>query len=157
MLDADGLYAIKDRKELLKRRSEKGLVTVLTPHEGEFAYLGGDLSEGRKRAALRFAEKYGCILVLKGPATVTASPEGKAYINTTGNNGMAKGGSGDVLGGMVLSFLGQGMEPLEAAALAVYLSLIHIYYRGIWWSKEVEGDACLFDDCSCVITYTGLD
>ncbi|MGI6000995.1 MAG: NAD(P)H-hydrate dehydratase [Candidatus Merdisoma sp.] len=121
VLDADGLYAVKDRKELLKRRCEKGLVTILTPHEGEFAYLGGDLSKGRKTAALRFAEKYGCILVLKGPATVTASPEGKAYINTTGNNGMAKGGSGDVLGGMVLSFLGQGMEPLKAAALAVYL------------------------------------
>ena len=121
VLDADGLYAIKDRKELLCRRYEKGLTTILTPHEGEFAYLGGDLSEGRKMAALRFAQKYGCILVLKGPATVTASPEGKAYINTTGNNGMAKGGSGDVLGGMVLSFLGQGMEPLKAAALAVYL------------------------------------
>lgn len=121
VLDADGLYAIKDRKELLCRRYEKGLTTILTPHEGEFAYLGGDLSEGRKMAALRFAQKYGCILVLKGPATVTASPEGKAYINMTGNNGMAKGGSGDVLGGMVLSFLGQGMEPLKAAALAVYL------------------------------------
>ena len=121
VLDADGLYAIKDRKELLCRRYEKGLTTILTPHEGEFAYLGGDLSEGRKMAALRFAQKYGCILVLKGPATVTASPEGKAYINTTGNNGMAKGGSGDVLGGMALSFLGQGMEPLKAAALAVYL------------------------------------
>ena len=121
VLDADGLYAIKDRKELLRRRREKGQITILTPHEGEFAYLGGDLSAGRKEAALQFAEKYGCILVLKGPATVTASPDGKVYINTTGNNGMAKGGSGDVLGGMVLSFLGQGMEACQAAALAVYL------------------------------------
>ena len=51
VLDADGLYAIKDRKELLCRRYEKGLTTILTPHEGEFAYLGGDLSEGRKMAA----------------------------------------------------------------------------------------------------------
>ena len=121
VLDADGLYAVKDRKELLRQRYEKGLVTILTPHEGEFAYLGGDLSLGRRRAALRFAERYGCILALKGPATVTASPDGRVYINTTGNNGMAKGGSGDVLAGMVLSFLGQGMEPVEAAALAVYL------------------------------------
>ena len=121
VLDADGLYAVKDRKELLRQRQEKGFVTILTPHEGEFAYLGGDLSLGRRRAALRFAEKYGCILALKGPATVTASPDGRVYINTTGNNGMAKGGSGDVLAGMVLSFLGQGMEPVEAAALAVYL------------------------------------
>ena len=121
VLDADGLYAVKDRKELLRQRYEKGLVTILTPHEGEFAYLGGELSLGRRRAALRFAERYGCILALKGPATVTASPDGRVYINTTGNNGMAKGGSGDVLAGMVLSFLGQGMEPVEAAALAVYL------------------------------------
>ena len=121
VLDADGLYAVKDRKELLRQRQEKGLVTILTPHEGEFAYLGGDLSLGRRRAALRFVERYGCILALKGPATVTASPDGRVYINTTGNNGMAKGGSGDVLAGMVLSFLGQGMEPVEAAALAVYL------------------------------------
>ena len=121
VLDADGLYAVKDRKELLRQRQEKGFVTILTPHEGEFAYLGGDLSLGRRRAALRFAERYGCILALKGPATVTASPDGRVYINTTGNNGMAKGGSGDVLAGMVLSFLGQGMEPVEAAALAVYL------------------------------------
>lgn len=121
VLDADGLYAVKDRKEILRQRSEKGLVTILTPHEGEFSYLGGELSAGRRTAALRFARQYGCILVLKGPATVTASPDGKVFINTTGNNGMAKGGSGDVLGGMILSFLGQGMKPVEAAALAVWL------------------------------------
>lgn len=121
VLDADGLYAVKDRKEILLERRRKGCVTVLTPHEGEFAYLGGDLSEGRSRAALRFAQRYGCILVLKGPGTVTASPDGRLYRNTTGNNGMAKGGSGDVLGGMILSFMGQGMEPVRASALAVYL------------------------------------
>lgn len=121
VVDADGLYAIKDRKEILRQRSEKGFVTILTPHEGEFAYLGGELGAGRRKAAVQFAEQYGCILVLKGPATVTAAPEGRAYINTTGNNGMAKGGSGDVLGGMILSFLGQGMKPLDAAALAVWI------------------------------------
>lgn len=121
VVDADGLYAIKDRKEILRQRSEKGFVTILTPHEGEFAYLGGELGAGRRKAAVQFAEQYGCILVLKGPATVTAAPEGRSYINTTGNNGMAKGGSGDVLGGMILSFLGQGMKPLDAAALAVWI------------------------------------
>lgn len=131
VLDADGLYAVKDRKEILKRRSEKGFVTVLTPHEGEFAYLGGELSLGREEAALRFAREYGCILVLKGPGTVTASLEGSVFVNTTGNNGMAKGGSGDVLGGMLLSLLGQmqaaagsslsDKTAVRAAALAVYL------------------------------------
>ena len=121
VLDADALYAIKDRKNVLKERAEKGYTTILTPHEGEFAYLGGDLSEGREEAARRFSAEYGCILVLKGPGSITARPDGSTYVNTTGNNGMAKGGSGDVLSGMILSFLGQGLEPAKAAALAVWL------------------------------------
>lgn len=107
IIDADGLYAIKDRKETLQKRAERGLLTILTPHEGEFCYLGGDLMSGREAAALDFAKEYGCILVLKGPETVTALPDGSCYVNTTGNNGMAKGGSGDVLGGMILGLLGQ--------------------------------------------------
>lgn len=107
ILDADGLYAIKDRKDVLRKRAEKGLLTILTPHEGEFHYLGGELAAGRETAALNFAQEYGCILVLKGPGTVTALPDGSCYVNPTGNNGMAKGGSGDVLGGMILGLLGQ--------------------------------------------------
>lgn len=135
VLDADALYAIRKRKEVLKHRREKGLVTILTPHEGEFAYLGGDLSLGRQEAAVRFAEEFGCILVLKGPGTIIVDggipkdifskdgrpSDSKIYINTTGNSGMAKGGSGDVLSGMILSLLGQHMEPVRAAALAVWL------------------------------------
>ena len=107
ILDADGLYAIKDRKDVLWKRAEKGLLTILTPHEGEFHYLGGEPAAGRETAALNFAQEYGCILVLKGPGTVTALPDGSCYVNPTGNNGMAKGGSGDVLGGMILGLLGQ--------------------------------------------------
>ena len=107
ILDADGLYAIKDRKEILQKRAARGLLTILTPHEGEFRYLGGDLTLGREAAALDFAKEYGCILVLKGPGTVTALRDGSCYVNPTGNNGMAKGGSGDVLGGMILGMLGQ--------------------------------------------------
>jgi len=121
VLDADGLFAMKDRKEILKTRKMKNRVTVLTPHEGEFAYLGGELSLGREEAARNFAMEYGCVLVLKGPGTVTAAPDGRIWVNTTGNCGMAKGGSGDVLGGMLLSLLGQGMKAEEAAALAVWL------------------------------------
>ncbi len=137
VLDADALYAIRNHREVLKARHEKGWVTILTPHEGEFAYLGGKLSrktdevpskklkeirmQERIQAAKAFAGEYGCILVLKGPDTVTADPEGSVFVNTTGNNGMAKGGSGDVLSGMVLSLLGQGLEPVKAAALAVWL------------------------------------
>ena len=103
MLDADGLYAVKDRKELLRQRQEKGLVTILTPHEGEFAYLGGICpwaAGGRRFVSRKVRLHPGA----ERPATVTASPDGRVYINTTGNNGMAKGGSGDVLAGMVLSF-----------------------------------------------------
>ena len=107
ILDADGLYAIKDRKDVLWKRAERGLLTILTPHEGEFYYLGGEPAAGRETAALDFAKEYGCILVLKGPETVIALPDGSCYVNTTGNNGMAKGGSGDVLGGMILGMLGQ--------------------------------------------------
>lgn len=122
VIDADGLYAIRNHKELCKERFGKGRITILTPHEGEFAYLGGDLSgQGRLEAARQFAKEYGCILVLKGHRTIIASPDGRAYVNTTGNCGMAKGGSGDVLAGMILSFLGQGMEALKAAVLAVWM------------------------------------
>ena len=115
VIDADGLYAIRNRKDVLRKRAEKGLLTILTPHEGEFQYLGGDLTPGREAAALNFAQEYGCILVLKGPGTVTALPDGSCYVNTTGNNGMAKGGSGDVLGGMILGLLGQLMAAHKSA------------------------------------------
>lgn len=121
ILDADGLYAIKDRKDVLWKRAEKGLLTILTPHEGEFHYLGGEPAAGRETAALNFAQEYGCILVLKGPGTVTALPDGSCYVNTTGNNGMAKGGSGDVLAGMLVSLLGLGLPPMDACCAAVWL------------------------------------
>ena len=97
-------------------------MTILTPHDGEFARMGGDLSSGdRLEAARRFAQRYGCILVLKGHRTIVANPEGRCYVNTNGNSGMAKGGSGDVLGGILVSLLAQGMEPEEAARAAVWL------------------------------------
>ena len=71
--------------------------------------------------ALAFAKAHNCVLVMKGHRTIVAGPDGRAYLNTTGNDGMAKGGSGDVLGGLIVSLLGQGMEPLEAAAAAVWI------------------------------------
>lgn len=122
VLDADGLYAVRNRKETLKERARRGWMTILTPHDGEFAYLGGDLSgQQRLRQARQFAEEYGCILVLKGHGTLIAAPDGRAFVNVTGNCGMAKGGSGDILSGMILSFVGQGMEPFLASALAVWI------------------------------------
>lgn len=120
VLDADGINALEGHIDVLDRR--KGKVTVLTPHDGEFARIGGDLSSGdRVDAAREFARCHGCYLVLKGHATVVVSPAGTALINTTGNSGMAKGGSGDVLAGMLVSLLAQGAGPMAAAGAAVWL------------------------------------
>ena len=118
VLDADGLNALGGSTELLQKRPA---VTVLTPHEGEFLRLGGDLSRGRERAAAAFSQTYGVYLILKGHRTLIAAPDGRMAVNTTGNCGMAKGGSGDVLAGMLLSLLGQGCETFDACCAAVWL------------------------------------
>lgn len=84
-------------------------MTILTPHDGEFARIGGDLTHGdRVRAAREFAQAHGCVLVLKGHRTVVAVPEGNVLVNTTGGSGLARGGSGDVLTGIIASLLAQG-------------------------------------------------
>lgn len=118
VLDADGLNAISENAELLQKRPA---VTVLTPHEGEFLRLGGDLSRGREAAAAAFSRKYGVYLVLKGHRTLVADPEGRLAENETGNSGMAKGGSGDVLAGMIVSLLAQGCGTFDACCAAVWL------------------------------------
>ena len=118
VLDADGLNAISENAELLQKRPA---VTVLTPHEGEFLRLGGDLSRGREAAAAAFSQKYGVYLILKGHRTLIADPEGRLAENNTGNCGMAKGGSGDVLTGLLTGLLAQGMEPFDACCAAVWL------------------------------------
>ncbi len=106
VLDADGINALAGHIDVLDRRKAP---TVLTPHEGEFARLTGcELPiKDRLSAARGFARDHGCVLVLKGHGTITAAPDGSAYINATGNPGMAKGGSGDVLAGIIAALLGQ--------------------------------------------------
>lgn len=106
VLDADGINALAGHIDILDKRSA---LTVLTPHEGEFARLTDcDLPvKDRLSVARDFARTHSCILVLKGHGTVTAAPDGSAYINTTGGPGMAKGGSGDMLAGMIAALLGQ--------------------------------------------------
>lgn len=118
VLDADGINAAAAHIDVLRGRR---CPMVVTPHEGEFLRLGGDLSLGREEAALTAARELGCVLVLKGPGTITAAPDGRARCNTTGNCGMAKGGSGDILSGMIASLIGQGADPFDAAACAVWL------------------------------------
>ena len=119
VLDADGINALEGHIDVLDRR--KGRVTILTPHDGEFARLGGSLAQGRIAAARSFAQNHSCILVLKGHRTVIATPEGNVLVNTTGNSGLAKGGSGDVLTGMIASLVAQGATAVQAAALGVWM------------------------------------
>ena len=119
VVDADGLNALSRHMDILSRAKAPW---ILTPHDGEYQRLSGHLpGPDRGAEALAFARKYRCILVLKGHRTVVAAPDGQVYENTTGNHGMAKGGSGDALAGLILSLLGQGMEPVQAAAAGVWI------------------------------------
>ena len=122
VLDADALNCICDNPEILK--SAKAQI-IITPHPGEMSRLTAmsvqSVNQSRTETALAFAEKYGVVCVLKGAGTVIADKDGRALLNTTGNSGMATGGSGDVLAGMVSAFLAQGACPFDAAAAAVYL------------------------------------
>ena len=120
VLDADGINALEGHIDTLDAR--RGRVTILTPHDGEFIRIGGDLSSGnRVESAKRFALQHGCTLVLKGHRTLVATPAGTVLVNTTGNSGLAKGGSGDVLTGLIASLLAQGCTAIQAAALGVWL------------------------------------
>ena len=117
VVDADGINVLKAHKDILRGRAYP---TILTPHDGEFLRFGGTLGEDRMASAARFSREWNSILLLKGHRTcITDGATG--YINETGNPGMAVGGSGDVLAGMIVSLLGQGLPPLEAAACAAWL------------------------------------
>ena len=122
VIDADGLSALVGKPEIL-RKNQKEL--ILTPHPGEMARLAGisieEVQKDRIEVARGFAKEYGVILVLKGSRSLIASPGGEVFINPTGNPGMASGGTGDVLTGMIGGLLAQGLPALEAAKLGVYL------------------------------------
>ncbi len=121
VLDADGLNAFAGHVNDLKTVKTP---LVLTPHPGEMARLTGksaeEIQKDRKNIALDFAREYNIVLVLKGHNTIVAGPDGKIYENQTGNPGMATGGTGDVLTGVIASFIGQGLAPFAAASLGVY-------------------------------------
>lgn len=117
VLDADGINVMQAHKDILRGRTSP---TILTPHEGEFARFGGDTSHGRVEGANKMARDLGVIVVLKGHNTVITDGA-STYINPTGNPGMAVGGSGDVLSGIIAGLLGQGIKPLHAAACGVWL------------------------------------
>ena len=125
VLDADALNALSrmsDRDELLRLRS---CPTVLTPHVGEMARLSGeriaDIKASPAAIAARYAEKWGCTLVLKDAVTHIADASGRVWRGEVGNAGMARGGSGDVLAGIIASLLAQGRDASDAAVCGVYL------------------------------------
>ena len=125
VLDADGLFAFSGRGDLL-RASAAGPRLILTPHPGEFAMLTGEhpdaIHQHRFEIASRWAKHWNVVLVLKGAPTVIADPEHETVlVNPTGSEALATGGTGDVLTGFIAGFLAQGVEPLEAAAAAVFL------------------------------------
>lgn len=125
VVDADALNMMAEATDFSTWKTPEGRATILTPHPGEMSRLLGipsaRVQQDRIGSAIRYAKEHGVVLVLKGARTVTALPDGRAYVNGTGNPGMATGGSGDVLAGVIASLLGQGLPAGEAAALGVYL------------------------------------
>jgi hydroxyethylthiazole kinase-like uncharacterized protein yjeF len=122
VLDADGLNIIAADPDILRRLSAPA---VLTPHPGEFARLVGrttaEALKYRLELVPEFAAKYGVTVVLKGYRTLVASPDGRVYVNPTGNPGMATGGTGDVLGGLIASQVVQEKDFLGAVLSAVFV------------------------------------
>lgn len=139
IIDADGINIISKNIDILKQAKSH---LILTPHPGEMSRLLNatvdDVQTNRIEYAKRFAVNNKLTLILKGADTVVASKDGKVYINKTGNPGMAKGGSGDILAGMIASFVAQGISPLDAAVCAVYLH------------------ACAGDDCASKLSQTAM-
>ena len=125
VLDADGINVLSGHKDIVRGRQYP---TVITPHDGEFLRMGGVMRNSRMDAAAALAKDLGCIILLKGHETCITDGQ-TAYLNRTGNPGMAVGGSGDLLSGIIVSLLGQGIAPLEAAACAA-------------WLHGVSGDIC---------------
>ena len=117
VLDADGINVLSTHKDILRGRTNP---TILTPHAVEFQRIGGRLDNGRVSGAVELALELGCIVLLKGHETVITDGV-TTCINPNGNPGMAVGGSGDVLAGIIVSLLGQGITALEAAACGAWL------------------------------------
>lgn len=122
VIDADALNCICNKPEILTNLKAPA---IITPHPGEMARLlhstPKTVNSSRENTAIDFAKKFGVVTVLKGAGTIIASPDGEVYINHTGNSGMATGGSGDVLSGIIGSLLAQGASPINAAAAGVFL------------------------------------
>ena len=122
VVDADALNALSEDVEAI---SAAASARVLTPHPGEMSRLCGattrEVQEDREGTAVKFARSHGCTVVLKGYKTVVARSDGQVFVNVTGNSGMATGGTGDVLTGLIGGLMAQGMAGPDAALLGVYV------------------------------------
>jgi NAD(P)H-hydrate epimerase len=122
LIDADGLNALAPCPDALR---DVSVPRVITPHPGEMARLlettTADIQRDRPAAAREATRRFQCVVVLKGHRTIVATPGGEMFENTTGNAGLAKGGTGDVLAGLIGGLLAQGMSPRDAAILGVYV------------------------------------
>jgi hydroxyethylthiazole kinase-like uncharacterized protein yjeF len=122
VMDADGLNALAKDVSILKQRN---FSLILTPHIGELSRMNKipieEIAKDRIKYAKNFSEEYNCFLVFKGAPTIVAEPSGQVYVNSTGNPGMATAGSGDVLTGIIVGFLAQGLTPLDSAIAGVYI------------------------------------
>ena len=122
VLDADGLNAAAKMDSLPR---SPGLPLILTPHPGEMARLCGlttaEVNAGREGIAAGYARAEDCVVVLKGHRTIVAGPDGEVFVNPTGNPGLSRGGSGDILAGMIAGLAAQGLSPLDAAVCGVWL------------------------------------
>jgi hydroxyethylthiazole kinase-like uncharacterized protein yjeF len=120
LVDADGLFQLP-----IDLVGHRAVPAILTPHPGELSRLSGvtvaDLEQDRISHARALASRWGVVLVMKGAGTVVAAPDGTTFINPTGDQGLATGGTGDVLSGVIGGFLAQGLAPLSAATLGVFI------------------------------------
>lgn len=125
VLDADGLNAAAQLLPYFGTVPHPTGELILTPHPGEMSRLTGlsmaEINEDRVKIALQYAKAWNAVVVLKGAGTVVAAPDGRCCVNTTGNPGLSRGGSGDALAGMTAALLACGLPAYEAAACAVYL------------------------------------
>jgi yjeF C-terminal region, hydroxyethylthiazole kinase-related/yjeF N-terminal region len=140
VIDADGLNALAEAPEGLKTLAGRA---ILTPHPGEMARLSGqsvkEIQADRIQTARTFSKKIGVVVVLKGARTVIADPEGAVYLNPFAHSILASGGTGDILTGLILGFLSQGLSPIKAACLGVFLH----GQAGAWLARERGGQGIL--------------
>lgn len=143
VLDADGINVMQTHRDILRKRTAP---TILTPHNTEFQRIGGILSDDRIQSAVQLARDLGVIVLLKGHNTIITDGT-YTYKNLTGNPGMATGGSGDVLAGIITALLGFGLKPLEAAASGAFLH----GYAGDICAKEIGQYGMLPSDMLAVL------